>query len=308
MLKKRLVRIILFCILLFTLFSVETIAKTTDSVEVDVCIIGGDNHFVYKIPKQLHNSTAYDEMKVNIEQSLSSQWEIQTAHYEVNNSVVEYTFFIEDLFQLKKKGQIQLEIPYSILIGMFGEDEAIQLRIMASKLTDWTVNAKEWATFGFVQPLTFFSESEYVYEGPVNELLQQRIGNFDGSIDKVQMLVRSVIYISFILLQVMTCLFLAGRLKKRLLQCPEEMHQYRKLSYTYQLIPVLIIIAQIIFVVMSGLLTAFGLYFRPGIDLLLIVTPVLLSIIVMPMVFVATENKVSKESWENMDVISPERN
>ena len=294
MLKKRLVRIILFCILLFTLFSVETTAKTADSVVVDVCIIGGDNHFVYKIPKQLHRTTAYDEMKDNIEQSLSSQWKIQTAHYEVKNSNVEYTFFIEDLFQVKNKGQLKLAIPYSILVGMFGENEAVQLRIMASKLTNWTINAKEWASFGFAQPLTFLSESEYVYEGLVNELLQQKVGNFDGTIDKLQMVVRSAIFVSFILLQVVTCLFLARRLKTQLIRNPEKMHQYRKLSYTYQLIPVLIIIIQISFVVMSGLLTAFSLYFRPGIDLLLIVTPILLSIIVMQMVFVANERKIPK--------------
>lgn len=303
MLKKRLVRIILFCILLFTLSSVETTAKTPDSVEVDVCIIGGDNHFVYKIPKNLHNSTAYDEMKADIEKSLSTQWEIQTAHYEVNNSFVEYTFFIEDLFQIKQEGQLNLSIPYSILVGMFGKEEAVKLRFMASKLTNWTVNAKEWASFGFVQPLTFFSESEYIYEGPVNELLQQRIGNFNGTIDKVQMLVRSVIYISFILLQVMACLFLAGRLQKQLLKYPYKVHQYRKLRYTYQLIPVLIIIAQIIFVVMSGLLTAYSLYFRPGIDLLLIMAPILLSIIVMPMIFVTTESKVTNEPWGKIDGI-----
>lgn len=53
--------------LLLTLFSVESAAKTLDSVEVDVCIFGGDNHFVYKILKQLHHSTAYDEMKDRIE-------------------------------------------------------------------------------------------------------------------------------------------------------------------------------------------------------------------------------------------------
>ena len=148
--------------------------------------------------------------------------------------------------------------------------------------------------------ITLLSEREYVYEGPVNELLQQNTGNFDGMIDKGQLIIRSVIYFSFNLLQMAACLLLARRLKKQLLQYPEKMHQYRKLSYTYQLIPLLIIIAQIIFVVMSGLLTAFGLYFRPGIDLLLIVTPILLSIIVMPMVFVATEHEVSKESWKSM--------
>lgn len=308
MLKKRLVLIVLFCVLIMSLVTLKTTAMTTDSVEVDVCIIGGDNHFVYKIPKHLHNAIAYDEMKENIEQSLSSHWKIQTGHYEENNSVVEYTFFIEDLFQLKKKGQLKLTIPYSILVGMFGEDEAIQLRFVASKLTNWTVNAKEWSSFGFAQPLTYLSEREYVYKGPVNELLQQRTGNFDGMIDKVQMVLRCVIYFSFILLQVVACLLLSRRLKKQLLQYPEKMHQYRKLSYMYQFIPILIIIAQIIFVVTSGLLTAFGLYFKPGIDLLLIVTPILLSIIVMPMVFVATERDVSKELWENMDVISTRHN
>ncbi|MFJ7954051.1 hypothetical protein ACIQZG_21345 [Lysinibacillus sp. NPDC096418] len=308
MVEKRLVRIVLLAILVFTLFSVETTAKTADSVKVDVCIIGGDNHFVYKIPKPLHGLNGYDEMKDNIEQSLASNWKIQTAHYEVNDSVVEYTFFIEDLFQVQKKGELKLAIPYNILVGMFGEDEAVQLRIMASKLTNWTVNAKEWASFGFAQPLTFLSESEYVYEGPVNELLQQNVGNFDGTIDKVQMMLRSVVFVSFILLQVVACLFLAGRFNKLLLKYPEKVHKSRKLRYKYRFIPVVIIIAQIVFVVMSGLFTAFSLYFKPGIDLLLIVTPILLSIIVMPMVFVANEHKVSKGSWENMDLISPKRN
>ncbi len=47
----------------------------------------------------------------------------------------------------------------------------------------------------------------------------------------------------------------------------------------------MIITAQIVFLLMSGLLTAFGLYFNPGIDLLFIVGPVLLNIIVLPMFF-----------------------
>lgn len=308
MLKKGLVLIILFCMLLPTMFSVKTTAKTIDSVEVDVCIIGGDNHFVYKIPKQLHNSTAYDEMRDYIEQSLSSQWKIQTAHYEVDQSAVEYTFFIEDLFQMKKEGQLKLVIPYRILVGMFGDDEAIQLRFMASKLSDWTINAKEWASFGFTQPLTFLSEREYIYKGAVNELLQQKVGNFDGTIDQLKMVIWSIIFISFVLLQIVASLILAGRFSRQLRRNPEKVHQYRKIRNTYQLIPVSLIMAQVIFLVMSGLMTAYSLYFRPGIDLLLIVFPILLSIIVVPIVFVAIENKYSKESSRNLDLMSPRRN
>lgn len=123
-------------------------------------------------------------------------------------------FFIEDLFQERQNGQLKISIPYSILVGMFGEDEGIQLRIMASKLTNWKVNAKEWTSLGFVQPFTFLSEREYVFEGAVNELLQQRVGHLDGSFAKGQMILYSVIYFSFILVQVASCLFLARRLKK----------------------------------------------------------------------------------------------
>lgn len=290
--------------LLLPLFSVESAAKMLDSVEVDVCIIGGDNHFVYKIPKQLHHSTAYDEMKARIEKTLSNNWEIQSAYYEVNQSAVEYTFFVDDLFQIKKKGQLALEIPYSILVGMFGVDEAVQLRIMASKLSDWTVNAKAWSSFGFTQPLTFFSEKEYIYEGLVNELIQQSVVHLAGTINKGQLVVRSIVFFSFVLLQVAACLFLAERFRRKLIRYPEKVQQNRKLRTTYQLIPVGIVVAQVVYVVMSGLMTAFSLYFTPGIDLLLIVSPILLSVLVVPMIFVASESKVSKESIETIDLMS----
>ncbi|QDQ03083.1 hypothetical protein FOH38_23005 [Lysinibacillus fusiformis] len=299
--KKCQMSFILFFLIAIIVYPMTTIAETlqTDAVEVDICIIGGDNHFVYKIPKRLHNDTTYFEMKDYIENSLSSHWKVEKAHYETNQSNVAYTFFIEDLFQEKQNGQLKISIPYSILVGMFGEDEGIQLRIMASKLTNWKVNAKEWATLGFAQPFTFLSEREYIFEGAVNELLQQRVGHFDGSIVKGQMILYSVIYFSFVLVQVATCLFLAKRLKNRILQYPEDMHHFRKLNYMYQIIPLMIITAQIIFLVMSGLLTGFGLYFNPGIDLLFIVGPVLLNIIMLPMFFVTTEYDISKELRNN---------
>lgn len=297
--KKILIQFSLFCILTIIIFPLEPTAKTAESVEIDVCIIGGDNHFVYKVPKNLHHNKAYFEMKDKIEQSLSSHWKIQNAYYEANNSSVTYTFFIENLFQMKQNGQLKLSIPYNILVGMFGENEAIQLRIIASKLADWTVNTKEWESLGFVQPLTYLSEREYVYEGVVNELLQQRVGYLDGHIDKRQLIIHSALYFSFILLQMMTCLLLSRRLKKLLLQYPGKMHQFRKLNYTHQLIPLLMIITQVLFVVMSGLITAFGLYFKPGIDLLLIVGPILLNIIVVPLFFVTTEGEISKELRNN---------
>ncbi|MGN4124938.1 hypothetical protein ACMGD3_07960 [Lysinibacillus sphaericus] len=271
----------------------------TDAVEVDICIIGVDNHFVYKIPKHLHNDTTYFEMTDYLKGSLSRHWKVKKAHYETNQSNVAYTFFIEDLFQKKQNGQLKIAIPYSILVGMFGEEENIQLRIMASKLTNWQVNATEWASLGFVQPFTLLSEREYVFGGAVNELLQQRVGHLDGSIVKGKMILYSVIYFSFILWQVATCLFFARCLKKRILQRPEEMHQFRKLNYMYQIMPLMIIIAQIVFLVMSGLLTAFGLYFNPGIDLLFIAGPILLNIIVLPMFFVTTEHEISKELRNN---------
>lgn len=278
-----------------------TFAQTLnkDAIEVDICIIGSDNHFVYKIPKQLHNDTPYYEMQNDIESSLASHWKVQGGHVETNHSNVAYTFFIEDLFQEKQDGHLKISIPYRTLVGMFREDEAIQLRIMASKLMNWQVNAKEWATLGFVQPLTFMSESEYVYNGAVNELLQQRVAHFDGAIAKRQMLLRSVMYFSFIIVQIFACLILSRRLKKRIIQHPEEMHQFRKLNYMYQIIPLFIVIVQIIYLVMSGLLTAFGLYFSPGIDLLFIIGPILFTIILLPMFFVPTENEIAKKLQHN---------
>lgn len=293
--KKYGVSFVLLLLLILMFYPISTAAKVTDGVEVDICIIGGDNHFVYKIPKNLHKDTAYNEMKNYIETSLSSHWKVQKAHYEMNQSNVAYTFYIEDLFQMKQDGQLKLSIPYKILVGMFGENDQIQLRIIASKLTDWTVNAKEWAALGFVPSFTFLSEIEYVFDGAVNELLLQRVGHFDGAIDKGQMVLYSIFYFGFIFVQMVACLLLARSLKKRILRHPEDMHQYRKLLYTYQLIPLAIIFAQIVFLVMSGLLTAFGLYFTPGIDLLLIVGPILLNLIVMPMFFVTTESEISKE-------------
>ncbi|MEK5332781.1 hypothetical protein [Lysinibacillus sp. FSL W8-0992] len=295
--KRSVLTLILFFLVAISMYPMTAIAKTIvkNPVEVDICIIGSDNHFVYKIPKQLHNNMQYNEMKNDIEASLASHWKVESAHFETKQSDVFYTFFIGDLFQEKQDGQLKLSIPYRTLVGMFSEDEAIQLRIMASKLANWQVNAKEWSTFGFDQPLTFLSEREYIYNGAVNELLQQRVAHFDGAIAKQQMILRSIMYFSFIIVQIFTCLILSKRLKKRIIQHPENMHQFRKLNYLYQLIPLLIVIAQIAFLVMSGLLTAFGLFFSPGIDLLFIVGPILVSIILLPIFFVATENEISKE-------------
>jgi len=270
-----------------------------DAVEVDICIIGSDNHFVYKIPKQLHNDTPYYEMKNDIEASLASHWQVESAHFETNQSNVAYTFFIKDLFQKKQDGQLKLSIPYRTLLGMFHDDESIQLRIMASKLTDWQVNRKEWATLGFVQPLTYFSESEYVYNGAVNELLRQRVAHFDGAIAKRQMVLTTVIYFCFILVQIVACWILSRRLKRRIIQHPEEMHQFRKLNYMYQIIPLLIVVGQIIYLVMSGLLTAFGLFFSAGIDLLFMVGPILLTILMLPIFFVTAEKEIARELHDN---------
>ena len=270
-----------------------------DAVEVDICIIGSDNHFVYKIPKQLHNDMPYNEMKNDIEAFLASHWQVESAHFETNQSNVAYTFFIKDLFQKKQDGQLKLSIPYRTLLGMFHDDESIQLRIMASKLTDWQVNRKEWATLGFVQPLTYFSESEYVYNGAVNELLRQRVAHFDGAIAKRQMVLTTVIYFCFIAVQIVACWILSRRLKRRIIQHPEEMHQFRKLNYMYQIIPLLIVVGQIIYLVMSGLLTAFGLFFSAGIDLLFMIGPILLTILLLPIFFVTAEKEIAKELHDN---------
>ncbi len=283
------------------LYPMSTIAKTfdKDAVEVDICIIGGDNHFVYKIPKNLHSNKPYYEMKNHIESSLASHWKVEDAHYEANQSNVAYTFFIKDLFQEKHDGQMKVAIPYSILVGMFGKDEAIELRILASKLTNWKVNANDWATLGFVEQLTLLSDQEYVYEGAVDELLQQRVGHFDGAVMKNKLVLHSIIYFSFILIQLLACIILSRRLKRRIIKDPENMHHFRKLNYMYQIIPILIIVVQIVFLIMSGLLTAFGLYFNPGIDLLFIVGPILMNIILLPMFFVITESEITKELENN---------
>lgn len=299
--KRSVLSLILFFLVAIMAYPTITFATPLkkDAVEVDICIIGSDNHFVYKIPKQLHNDTPYSEMKNDIEASLASHWQVESAHFETNHSNVAYTFFIKDLFQKKQDGQLKLSIPYRTLLGMFRDDESIQLRIMASKLTDWQVNRKEWATLGFVQPLTYFSESEYVYNGAVNELLQQRVAHFDGAIAKRQMVLTTVIYFSFIVVQIVACWILSRRLKRRIIQYPEEMHQFRKLNYMYQIIPLLIVVGQIIFLVMSGLLTAFGLFFSAGIDLLFMVGPILLTIMLLPIFFVTTEKEIAKELHDN---------
>ncbi|WP_409369579.1 hypothetical protein [Lysinibacillus sp. 38-6] len=299
--KRSVLSLILFFLVAIMAYPTITFATPLkkDALEVDICIIGSDNHFVYKIPKQLHNDTPYSEMKNDIEASLASHWQVESAHFETNHSNVAYTFFIKDLFQKKQDGQLKLSIPYRTLLGMFRDDESIQLRIMASKLTDWQVNRKEWATLGFVQPLTYFSESEYVYNGAVNELLQQRVAHFDGAIAKRQMVLTTVIYFSFIVVQIVACWILSRRLKRRIIQYPEEMHQFRKLNYMYQIIPLLIVVGQIIFLVMSGLLTAFGLFFSAGIDLLFMVGPILLTIMLLPLFFVTTEKEIAKELHDN---------
>jgi len=299
--KKCGLSLILFFLVAIMLYPMTAIANAfeKDKVEVDICIIGSDNHFVYKIPKRLHKDKPYVEMRNKIESSLASHWKVEDAHYEANQSEVAYTFFIQDLFQEKQSGQMKVAIPYSILVGMFGEDEAIELRILASKLTNWKVNANDWAAFGFVAPLTLLSDQEYVYEGAVYDLLQQRVGHFDGTVMKGQLVLNSVIYFSFILVQLLTCISMSRLLKKRIIKDPENMHQFRKLNYLYQIIPLMVIVAQIVFLVMSGLLTAFGLYFNPGIDLLFIVGPILLNIILLPTFFVTTESEISKELNNN---------
>jgi len=295
--KKSGLLLILFFLVAIMSYPMTTIAKNFENnvVKVDICIIGGDNHFVYKIPKHLHNNTSYYEMKNKIESSLAGHWKVGDAHYEAQQSDVTYTFFINDLIHDQQEGQMKVAIPYKILVGMFGENDAIQLRFLASKLTDWNVNAKDWATLGFVESLSYLSDQEYVYEGAVNELLQQRVGHFNGTVIKGQMVLQSVIYFNFIFAQFIACIILSRRFKKRVIEDPETMHQFRKLNYMYQIIPLMIIVGQIIFLVMSGLPTAFGLYFNPGIDLLLIVGPILVNIILLPMFFVTTESEISKE-------------
>ncbi|MGE7674397.1 hypothetical protein ACQKMV_12550 [Lysinibacillus sp. NPDC094403] len=299
--KKKGLPLILFFIVVIMSYPMTTIAKNfeNDAVKVDICIIGGDNRFVYQIPKHLHNNTPYVEMKNNIESSLASHWKIGDARYEAHQKDVAYTFSIKDLINEKQDGQMKVAIPYTFLVGMFGENDAVQLRISASKLVDWKANAKDWATLGFVELPTYFSEQEYVYEGAVNELLQQRVGHFNGTFMKRQMVQQSVIYFSFIIAQLIACICLSRRLKKRIIENPENMHQFRKLNYMYQIIPIMIIGVQIVFLVMSGLLTAFGLYFSPGIDLLLIIGPILFNIILLPMFFVMIESEVSKELDNN---------
>ncbi|MEA0562424.1 MULTISPECIES: hypothetical protein [Lysinibacillus] len=295
--KKGILSLIVFFLIAMIMSPLTTKAKTVDQekVEVEICLIGSDNHFVYKIPKRLHKDIPYTEMRNGIQASLASHWKIEEAHYEANNSNVAYTFYIGDLFQEKQDGQLKVSIPYRILLGMFGEQDPIQLRILASKLSHWTVNTKDWTALGFMEPFTFLSEREYIYEGAVDDLLNQRVGHFNGTIQKNQLLVYSVIYFSFIGIQLLACLILSRRLKRKIIQNPDNMHQFRKLNYLYQLLPILIIVAQIIFLVMTGLITAFGLYFSPGIDLLVIVGPILLNIILLPSFFVTAESEISRE-------------
>lgn len=95
--------------------------------------------------------------------------------------------------------------------------------------------------------------------------------------------------------QLLACFILSRRLKRKVINNPANLHQFRKLNYMYQSLPIMIIVAQIVFLVLSGLITAFGLYFSPGIDLLVIVGPVLLNIILLPTFFVTTESEISRE-------------
>ncbi|MGE7691374.1 hypothetical protein ACQKMI_19455 [Lysinibacillus sp. NPDC097214] len=297
---KKGLSLVLFLVVIMS-YPMTTIAKNleNDAVKVDICIIGGDNRFVYKIPKNLHNDTPYVEMKNKIESSLASHWKIEDARYEAHQTDVSYVFSIKDLINEKQDGGIKVAIPYTFLVGMFGENDAIQLRILASKLIDWQANSMDLATPGFVEPPTYFSEQEYVYEGDVNELLDQRVGHFNGSIMKGQMVLYIVIYFSFIVAQLIACFILSSRLKKRIIKNPENMHQFRKLNYMYQIIPFIIIGVQIVYLIMSGLLTAIGLYFNPGVDLLFIIVPVLFNIILLPMFFVTTESEIARELEHN---------
>lgn len=299
--KKGILSLIVFFLIAMIMSPLTTKAKTVDQekVEVEICLIGSDNHFVYKIPKRLHKDIPYTEMRNGIQASLASHWKIEEAHYEANKSDVAYTFYIGDLFQEKQDGQLKVSIPYRILLGMFGEQDPIQLRILASKLSNWTVNTKDWTALGFMEPFTFLSEREYIYEGAVDDLLNQRVGHFNGTIQKSQLLVYSVIYFSFMGIQLLACLILSRRLKRKIIQHPDNMHQFRKLNYLYQLLPILIIVAQIVFLVMTGLITAFGLYFSPGIDLLVIVGPILLNIILLPSFFVTAESEIYRELNNN---------
>lgn len=299
--KKGILSLIVFFLIAMIMSPLTTKAKMVDQekVEVEICLIGSDNHFVYKIPKRLHKDIPYTEMRNGIQASLASHWKIEEAHYEANKSDVAYTFYIGDLFQEKQDGQLKVSIPYRILLGMFGEQDPIQLRILASKLSNWTVNTKDWTALGFMEPFTFLSEREYIYEGAVDDLLNQRVGHFNGTIQKSQLLVYSVIYFSFMGIQLFACLILSRRLKRKIIQHPDNMHQFRKLNYLYQLLPILIIVAQIVFLVMTGLITAFGLYFSPGIDLLVIVGPILLNIILLPSFFVTAESEISRELNNN---------
>ena len=60
---------------------------------------------------------------------------------------------------------------------MFGEQDPIQLRILASKLSKWTVNTKDWTALGFMETLYFLSEREYVYEGQ-SRVIKPKSGPF----------------------------------------------------------------------------------------------------------------------------------
>ncbi|GLC88954.1 hypothetical protein [Lysinibacillus piscis] len=285
---------ILFLLITISVGSMTISAQevTKEAVEVDICIIGGDNHFVYKVPKTLHEGMSHADMQKDIESSLASHWKIKDVHYENHRSDVSYTFFVQDLFQQKQNGQMKIAIPYQVLVGMFGKDEVIQLRVLASKLSNWTINTKDWASLGFAEPLAFLSDRQYIYEGAVNELLQQRVGHFDGSISKKQLIGYSGLYGSFIVLQIIACVLLSKRFKNHILENAESIHHFRKLKYTYQSIPFFIMLLQIVFLVVSGLLTAFSLYFSPGIDLLFIIVPILINIILLPTFFSVTEQEL----------------
>ena len=115
--------------------------------------------------------------------------------------------------------------------------------------------------------------------------------------------ISSVVIVSFVLLQVAACLYLARRWSSQLLQYPENVHHYRKLRNVYQFLLVILSVTQVIFHVMSGLMTAYSLSFRPGINLLLIVFPILLSIIMVSIAFVAIESKYSRNQVGHLDVI-----
>jgi len=74
--KKSLLTLILFFLiaLITTPLTTKANAVDQDKVEVEICLIGSDNHFVYKIPKRLHKDIPYTEMRNGIQTSLASHW------------------------------------------------------------------------------------------------------------------------------------------------------------------------------------------------------------------------------------------